>query len=122
MSSKESSRGEAAEEGRDWGETLAYGGDSEAAVPEYDAASDHWDRWHYGLYLAAALLAVGAFRGSLALLLGGYLLAPVAMYLDARYLDSVTANWQPDTGLHTVGTLLFPPLMIPAYLYRRREL
>ena len=122
MSSKESSRGEVAEEGRDWGETLAYGGGSEATVPEYDAESDHWDRWHYGVYLGSVLLVAGALKWSLPLLLSGYVVVPVAMYLDSRYLDSVTLNWQPDTGLHVVGTLLFPFLMIPAYLYRRREL
>ncbi|WP_435181090.1 hypothetical protein [Halorussus sp. AFM4] len=122
MSSKESSRGEAATDARGWEDSLAYGEDSEVSVPAYDAESDHWDRWHYGLYLAAAFLVVGAVRSSLPFLFAGFLLAPAAMYLDARYLDSVTPNWQPDTGLHLVGTLLFPFLMIPAYLYRRREL
>ncbi|NHN61665.1 MULTISPECIES: hypothetical protein [Halorussus] len=90
-------------------------------MPEYDGESDHWGRWHYGLYLGSVHLVVEVIRSSLALMVVGCLLAPVAMHLDARGLDSVSPNWRPDTGLHLVGTLLFP-FLIPAYRYRRREL
>jgi hypothetical protein len=108
--------------GRDWSDKLAYGDSPEAAIPEYVGESDHWDRWHYGIYLGALLLVVGVVRLSLPVMLAGYLIAPTAIYLDARYLDSVTPTWQPDYGLYLVGTLLFPVLTIPMYLYRRREL
>jgi hypothetical protein len=55
-------------------------------------------------------------------MLPGYLLVPIAMYLDSRYLESVTPRWDADTGLYVIGSLLFPVLVIPMYLYWRREL
>jgi len=58
----------------------------------------------------------------LPLILAGWVLVPATMYLDSRYLESVTARWQADTGLHPVGSSLFPAVSAPAYLYRRREL
>lgn len=122
MPPEESSRSEGKQETSDWSDTFAYGGRSGTAIPEDDTESDHWSRWHYGVYLGAALLLVGVFRGSLFVLVTGYLLVPVTMYLDSRYLESVTTGWQPDVGLYVIGSLLFPVLMIPAYLYRRREL
>lgn len=122
MASRGSPRSEESEEAPDWSDSLAYGGDSEATVEKLEAHSEHWSRWHYGVYLSAVLLVVGAFRWSLAPLLAGYLLAPITMYLDSQYLEDVTIGWQPDVGLYLVGTLLFPILMIPGYLYKRREL
>jgi hypothetical protein len=121
MPAEDEVRGEGAE-AHDWSDRLAYGESPEAAIPVYDAESDHWDRWHYGIYLGALLLLVGTVRLSLPFLLAGYVITPIAIYLDARYLDSVSLNWRPDFGLYLVGTLLFPVLTIPMYLYRRREL
>ena len=118
----ESLRGEREEESGDWTDALAYEGDAEVASPERDGNPEHWDRWHYGIYLGAALLLVGALEGALLPLAAGYAIVPPAMYLDSRYLDSVTTGWQSDVGLYVVGSLLFPVLMVPVYLYRRREL
>jgi hypothetical protein len=106
----------------DWSDGLAYEGDSEIAVPEYGDGSERWNRWHYGIYVGVALLLFGVARSSLALMLPGYLLVPIAMYLDSRYLESVTPRWDADTGLYVIGSLLFPVLVIPMYLYWRREL
>lgn len=122
MPLEDRSRGEGEAETSDWSDTLAHEGGPRATVPELDSESEYWSRWYYGLYLATAMLLVGAYRGSLLLLATGYLLVPIAMYLDSRYLESVTIGWQRDVGLYVVGSLLFPVLMIPAYLYQRREL
>lgn len=122
MAPQESPRNEESEEATDWTDTLAYGGDSEAAVEKFDGHSEHWSRWHYGVYLSAVLLVVGLYKLSLTFLVAGYLLGPITMYLDSQYLEDVTTGWQPDVGLYLVGTLLFPVLIIPAYLYKRREL
>ena len=106
---------------RHWSETLPYRGGSVVA-PDYDAESDFFDRWHYGIYLAAVLLIAGVAWRSLALLVAGYVLVPVFVHLDSRYVESVTPGWQRDTGLYVLGAILAPFLLIPGYLYRRREL
>ena len=118
----ESPRNERERETGNWSDTLAYEGNPGSAIPERDDESEYWNRWYYGVYLAAASLVVGALEGTLLLLVAGYLLAPIAMYFDSRYLESVTTGWKRDVGLYVVGSLLFPVLMIPIYLYRRREL
>ena len=122
MPSGEPAGNERSEGATDWSDNLSYGGDTEVAVPEHGGESEHWSRWHYGIYLGAALLLVGAVKVSLVFLLPGYLLVPIAMHLDSRYVESVTPRWQRDTGLYIIGSLLFPVVMIPMYLYRRREL
>lgn len=122
MAPQGSPRSEESEEDADWSDTLAYGGDSQVTVEELDAHSERWSRWHYGVYLSGVLLVIGVVRWSLAPLAAGYLLGPIAMYFDSQYLEDVTTGWQPDVGLYLVGSLLFPILIIPAYLYKRREL
>ena len=122
MTPGESSENERPRETDDRTASLAYGGDSAVPTPGRASESEYWHRWHYGIYLGAALLLVGVLRWSLVFLLPGYVLVPVAMYLDSRYVESVTPRWQRDTGLYVVGSLLFPVLMIPMYLYRRHEL
>lgn len=79
-----------------------------------------WSRWHYGVVAGAAVLLAGAVIDSLVLLVLGYVAVPVALYLDIRYVES-RARWQPDRGLYLVGALLFLPLIVPIYLYRRSE-
>jgi len=106
---------------RHWSETLPYSGGS-AVGPDYDAESDFWHGWHYGIYLAAALLVAGIVWGSLALLAIGYLLVPISIHFDSRYVESVTPGWQRDTGLFVLGAILAPFILVPGYLYRRREL
>lgn len=106
---------------RHWAETLPYRGGS-TVTPDYGADSEHWHGWHYGIYLAAALLVAGVAWRSLALLATGYVLVPVFVHLDSRYVESVTPGWQRDTGLYVLGAILAPFLLIPGYLYRRREL
>lgn len=126
MPSGEPARDENASEGdtraeRHWSQTLPYRGGS-AIGPDYDAESDFWHGWHYGIYLAAALLVAGIVWGSLALLLVGYLLVPVFVHFDSRYVESVTPGWQRDTGLFVLGSVLAPFILVPGYLYRCREL
>jgi hypothetical protein len=122
MPPEDSSQSEEERDTGDWSDSLAHEGNSKMPVSECDTASEFWNRWYYGVYLGAGLLLVGAYKGSLLLLVGGYLLVPITMYLDSRYLESVTTGWQPDVGLYVIGSLLFPVLMVPAYLYKRREL
>lgn len=122
MPPEESSRSEEEQGTSDWSDTLAHEGGSRTAISERDTESEYWHRWYYGVYLATAMLLVGAYRGSLLILVLGYFLVPITMYLDSRYLESVTTGWQRDVGLYVIGSLLFPVLMIPAYLYQRREL
>lgn len=104
-----------------WSDTLPYRGGSTVAS-DYGADSEHWHGWHYGIYLAAALLIVGIVWGSLASLVIGYVLVPVFVHLDSRYVESVTPGWQRDTGLYVLGAILAPFILVPGYLYRRREL
>lgn len=122
MPSGENPRNEGEQGTDDWSGALAYEGNPGTVISDQDVRSEYWNRWHYGVYLATALLIVGAFKGTLLLLVMGYLLAPFTMYFDSRYLESVTTGWQRDAGLYVIGSLLFPILMIPIYLYRRREL
>jgi hypothetical protein len=110
------------EETRDWSDTLPYEGDSEISVPELGTESEHWSRWHYGIYTGTALIFIGAISGPLLFLVVGYFLIPIAMYLDSGYIESVTPGWHRDSGLYVLGSLFFPMLLVPAYLYRRREL
>lgn len=105
-----------------WSDTLPYEGNSEISVPELGIESEHWSRWYYGIYAGTVLILIGAIRGSFLLLVAGYLLVPITMYLDSGYIESVTPGWQRDSGLYVLGSLLFPVLLIPAYLYQRREL
>jgi hypothetical protein len=122
MSSGERSDDQQPREAADWSDQLLYGSDSDVPVPEFEDESDHWSLWHYGIYLGAVLLLLGLVRSSLVPLVAGYLLVPITMHLDSRYLESVTPMWEADTGLYVIGSLLFPVLLIPIYLYRRREL
>ena len=122
MSSEERSDDQQPREAADWSDQLLYGGDSDVTIPEFEDESDYWSLWHYGIYLGAVLLLLGLVRSSLVPLVAGYLLVPITMHLDSRYLESVTPMWKADTGLYVIGSLLFPVLMIPIYLYRRREL
>lgn len=110
-----------ASESGHWSDTLSYRGGPPVA-PDYDAGSEYWHRWYLGIYLAAALLIAGIVQGSLALLAIGYVLVPVFVHLDSRYVESVTPGWQRDTGLYVLGAVLAPFILVPGYLYRRREL
>lgn len=108
-----------------WSDSLSYGGGSRESSdpdPADEIDSEYWDRWHYGIYVAALLLLIGVIQWSLAPLVVGYLLVPITIHLDSRYLESVTPGWQRDTGLYVLGSVLAPFLLIPMYLYRRREL
>lgn len=121
MPSSGTSGNERRQETTDWSDSLSSEETSGAAVQEHGSESEHWSGWYYGIYVGTTLLLVGVVEMSLALLLPGYLLVPIAMYFDSRYVESVTPRWQRDPGLYILGSLLFPVLMIPIYLYRRRE-
>jgi hypothetical protein len=105
-----------------WSDDLPYRGDSTVPATAYDGQSPHWHRWHYSIYLAAALLIAGVVWWSLVPLVVGYVLTPITIHLDSRYLESVSPGWQRNTGLYVLGAALAPFILIPVYLYRRREL
>ena len=81
-----------------WSDDLPYRSDSTIPAAAYDGESPHWHRWHYGIYLAAALLIAGVVWWSLVPLVIGYVLTPITIRLDSRYLESVSPGWQRDGG------------------------
>lgn len=122
MSSKESLPSDNGEESGDWSTHSVYTISSKGPVHTRESESDYWWGWHLGVCLGFTVLVVGAITRSLSLLVIGYLLTPVTIYLDAHYLESITPGWKPDLGLYVLGSILFPLLLVPYYLYRRREL
>ncbi|PSP65629.1 hypothetical protein BRC77_01395 [Halobacteriales archaeon QH_8_64_26] len=108
-------------EGTHWSGDLPYRGDSTVPAAAYDGDSPHWHRWHYSSYPAALLIA-GVVWWSLVPLVVGYVLTPITIHLDSRYLESVSPGWQRDTGLYVLGAALALFILVPMYLYRRREL
>lgn len=106
----------------DWKNNLAHGSDGESATEVLETDSDRSRWWILGVYVGTALVILGALGNSTLPLIVGYLLIPITMYRDAGYLESITPGWQRDAGLLLLGSLLFPFLVVPYYLYRRREL
>ncbi|MFB6069467.1 MAG: hypothetical protein ABEJ76_00475 [Halanaeroarchaeum sp.] len=116
MAEEEPSRG-----GSD-GPILAYATDPEPSSVPIDAESDRSRWWVIGIYLGTGLLVYGAIWGGTVAFFGGYLMVPVAMYLDAAYVESVTPGWKRDDGLILLGSILALFLMVPYYLYVRHKL
>lgn len=57
---------------------------------------------------------------AIALLGAGALTTGIAVYSDAKTLETVDIDWQPDPAVFGLGTFFFPPLAF-YYLYKRHE-
>lgn len=105
----------------DWSDNLAHATSGEPTTVPVGANTDRSRWWVLGVYLGSVLLLYGAFAGGALVLFTGYLMIPIAMYLDAAYLEAITPGWKRDSGLVLLGCLLFPVLMVPYHLYQRWE-
>lgn len=103
------------------GDRLAYDEELSGVDAETEYESGYWDRWY--LLTIGSLLVMGYGVVTLAFwpLFAGFVATPIFVYLDLRFVESVTPKWQPDKEMYLVGSYLFMPIMIPIYFYRRNE-
>lgn len=100
---------------------IAYGDDFASVEDAELGDSPHWNRWHYAVAGAFGLLCWGIYDWSLLPWVVGFVGVPTTIWLDIRYVESVTTQWQPDRGIYILGAILMTFLIAPLYLFRRWE-
>lgn len=97
--------------------------DDFASVEELDRGdSPHWSRWHYAVVGSFVLMLWGIYDWALLPWAVGYVGVPTTIWLDIRYVESVTTRWEPDRGVYILGSIIMTLLVAPLYLFRRWEI